>query len=362
MHKKVPLNKIRPNPFRDMERYPPPRDAVDRLKASIKSTGYWPNLVGREKDGYIQLAYGHSRLVALREVLGKRAQIAMTVEKLDNAKMARMMADENATQGGPTATAAMEAIRSLVQGYADGEINLPSVPARANKTDLRYAPLFALGYAGQNVPCISKPYTAMTLATFLGWTRAKDKGGGLKASEKVIDALAALAIGEEFDAEDDMTAISEGLGTEHVKEVVREVKRLKKDHVAAGASEEVATSRAINAGKKVADRVRHDGLGKRDIHEEAAKFAPKKPKPSQYPTADEVAAKIAKAVDGFMWFDRNDGFLKELIKHKAFIDPEQVKELQRVLRKLATRCQVLSDKLDANTVGSKLDLLEDQRN
>ncbi len=45
MQKSFPLSKIKPNPFRYMDRYPIQRDKVEALKQSFRRTGFWENIV-----------------------------------------------------------------------------------------------------------------------------------------------------------------------------------------------------------------------------------------------------------------------------------------------------------------------------
>ena len=52
---KVTLQQLRPNPYRDLARYPIHREKIEALKSSIRSTGFWDNIVIRKaKDGAIK--------------------------------------------------------------------------------------------------------------------------------------------------------------------------------------------------------------------------------------------------------------------------------------------------------------------
>ena len=84
---------LKPNPFRRIDRYPINREKVEILKTSINETDFWDNLLARKNgDGY-EIAYGHHRLIALRE-LGIK-EIDIPVRKLDNGLMIKIMANEN---------------------------------------------------------------------------------------------------------------------------------------------------------------------------------------------------------------------------------------------------------------------------
>ena len=65
---KYQLKDVRPNPFRRSEKYPILKEKVEELVESIQTTGFWENIVGREVDGKLQVAYGHHRLEALKKV------------------------------------------------------------------------------------------------------------------------------------------------------------------------------------------------------------------------------------------------------------------------------------------------------
>lgn len=93
---KILVRDLRPNPFRHIEKYPILRDKVDSLKNSINETEFWDNVLAREspeKQGVYEIAYGHHRLTALRELGIKEVDIP--VRKLDDATMIRIMANEN---------------------------------------------------------------------------------------------------------------------------------------------------------------------------------------------------------------------------------------------------------------------------
>jgi len=65
---KIKLKDLKPNPFRNFEQYPINQDKVKQLQTSIKETEFWANILCREKNGDIEIAYGHHRLTALRNL------------------------------------------------------------------------------------------------------------------------------------------------------------------------------------------------------------------------------------------------------------------------------------------------------
>jgi ParB-like chromosome segregation protein Spo0J len=94
---KVKVRDVHPNPYRNIEHYPLNKEKIMALTKSIEKTGFWDNLVGREVDGQIQIAYGHHRIEALRlaEGFGYDFEFELPVKNIDNGTMIQIMANEN---------------------------------------------------------------------------------------------------------------------------------------------------------------------------------------------------------------------------------------------------------------------------
>jgi len=90
---KIEVKNLRPNPFRKIKTYPIDRDKIKALKTSINETTFWDNIVARKNNGKFEIAYGHHRLVALKELRIKKVDIP--VRQFDDAMMIRIMANEN---------------------------------------------------------------------------------------------------------------------------------------------------------------------------------------------------------------------------------------------------------------------------
>ncbi|MGO8749202.1 MAG: ParB/RepB/Spo0J family partition protein [Thermoguttaceae bacterium] len=166
MQKVFPLSKIKPNPFRHMDRYPIQRDKVEALKESLRKTGFWENIVAREVDGEAQIAYGHHRLVALQEELGKKAKVPLVIKDLDDEAMLQMMARENMEEWRTSAVVEQETVRAVIEVYAAGRVALPGIPKDTKRTVIRYAPSFIQGdeaSEGSNAP-IRPPRLPSSLA------------------------------------------------------------------------------------------------------------------------------------------------------------------------------------------------------
>ena len=90
---KVQVKDLNPNPFRNMAKYEIKRDKVEALKTSIEETTFWDNVLARPNGNGFQLAYGHHRWIALKELAIEVVDIP--VRELDDSTMLRIMANEN---------------------------------------------------------------------------------------------------------------------------------------------------------------------------------------------------------------------------------------------------------------------------
>jgi hypothetical protein len=123
------FDQIDQNPFRDLVNNPLQKDQIEGLAASVRSTGFWHNVLVRphsKAKGRYQLAYGHGRIEAAR-VAGLSAA-NFTVCDLDDETMLRMQTDENITQFGKdrfatykeaTVAAATFIMRAVLAGSAE---------------------------------------------------------------------------------------------------------------------------------------------------------------------------------------------------------------------------------------------------
>lgn len=114
----IPLDLIRPNPFRDFELHPIDGAQVEKLRASIESNErLWPGVVARPAGNGYELAFGHHRIEAAR--LARMTTVPIDVCDLSNEMMALMLASENATQRGVTAAAGLDAVAALSRAVTE---------------------------------------------------------------------------------------------------------------------------------------------------------------------------------------------------------------------------------------------------
>lgn len=96
---KVRLRELKPNPVRDFNVDPLDEEIIERLRASIREHGFWGGVVGRQRNGHIEIGAGHHRIeAAIRE--GVEEGEVHVLPEIDNRRMTRLYAEENATQRG----------------------------------------------------------------------------------------------------------------------------------------------------------------------------------------------------------------------------------------------------------------------
>lgn len=119
----IKVKDILPNPFRNMDTYPIDRQKVKALKTSISDTDFWDNLLARPhptKSKKVQLAFGHHRLIALKE-LGIK-EIEFPVRNLDDATMIKVMANENMEDWKTNLGVVVETV-SAAKDFLDAELS-----------------------------------------------------------------------------------------------------------------------------------------------------------------------------------------------------------------------------------------------
>ncbi len=256
------IKDIKPNPFRHMDRYPIRREKVAALRESLRSTGFWDNVVARSNDGKAEIAYGHHRLVALKEEYGPNHKVELIIRPLSDDIMLQMMARENMEEWGTSASVEHETIRAVVEACADGRIHLPAVPSKTPQSQIRHAPSFV---PGADVPRAraEHSYTVQTLAQYIGWLKPSGD-----PQEKVYSALTALQFIEEgLLKESDF----EGLTTKLGEAVIAEARKARDRREAAA---RVHRMQAEQAEREAADAKRKTEEAERERRQreiEAAK-------------------------------------------------------------------------------------------
>lgn len=185
---KIKFTDILPNPFRDFSVNPINKEKVAELVASINETGFWDNVVVRpspKHKGKYELAYGHHRFEAAKESGLKEADFI--VKNFSDALMIKVMKNDN-MEFGYNVLGYIESVQAVVKSVASGAIEF-TIAEDTPKTAIRYAPSYAPGGEPSN-KLLPRPYTALDVAKFLGYTQ--DKQSGLRADNNVQAALRAL--------------------------------------------------------------------------------------------------------------------------------------------------------------------------
>jgi ParB/RepB/Spo0J family partition protein len=116
---KVKIKDLEPNPYRDMNNYPMDEAKVKSLIESIRQTGFWDNILSRKNGKKYQIAYGHHRLAAIREVFKPTDEVDIPVKELDDATMLKIMANENMDEWKTTPAVIDETVKVTKQFLED---------------------------------------------------------------------------------------------------------------------------------------------------------------------------------------------------------------------------------------------------
>jgi ParB-like nuclease domain len=338
---KIAVSDLRPNPFRHLERYPINRDKIDALKESIRSTEFWDNLVARKAPnggGGYEIAYGHHRYVALKEM--RIEAIDIPVRKLDDTTMAKIMAHENMEEWSWSALIEQETLRAIVEGFAEGRIELPKVKTDGNR--VRYAPSFLSG-GGSNSGRPELGYSATSLSKFLGWNEGK--------VEAILSTLAVIEKG--LVKEEDL----EGLSTHQAEQVTRQTNQVQKrtgnTELAKRIGKELAVGMRSATGRPGRGGKKESGMQAITYHgapSYAAKAIARETRataPKAYPPAGKAIPDLAtKMLDVLSPESTFVQKVEDVIAVKEDLHPKDIKMLVNALRGVAKRATRLADRLE----------------
>lgn len=345
---RVQLKNVVANPFRDIDSYPIERHKVEALKKSIKDTEFWDNIVARRKDGQVQIAYGHHRLTALKELYPGTHEISLITKTLDDGHMIKIMANENMEEWGHDAGIMHETIKAIVHAYSDGKIILRKPPKDSRLNQMRFAPSFCYGQPASNLD--ARPYTADTVANFLGWQ-----------STEVKYALRALCLIEQKHAtEKNFHGITMAQSRHVVEELTKAIKQaevIKRD--AARQSMSATPARAVQIEKRAKEQAKQvvaktrqavnaaKGEGARSIKEAGLKArAEVTPKDQQLPDISNAAGRLSGALTRYLDPDSDTGHkLSELVKYKKHLSSTDKNNLTVALNTLIEYAEGFRTKL-----------------
>jgi len=356
---KVALKDVHPNPFRDTNNYPIKPQKILQLKASIQSTEFWENVVARKRaGGGIEIAYGHHRLTALREMYSPDTTFNWIVKDLDDADMIKIMAMENMEEWGHDASIELETVRAVVLAYGDDKIGLSSPNKKTRDNQLRHAPGFCFENqinklcAGSNPAHIKRthPYTSETVKEFLGRTMS---------IEKVKSSLQALCMIERgFLKYEDLSGLTppqcRTLVTETEKSirfaehVKKEAERKSKAEAPTPAIANAMIKEANQTAEKIIKtttssvaKAVHEGTNKAKEAATKARVG-SNPKAKELPEIDKAARSIAYQIESYLDPYKSGGTgakISLVIEHKNHMSTETKIELDRSLETLIEYAQ-----------------------
>lgn len=359
MHKQVVVGSILPNPFRYMDRYPIDEEKIESLIGSMERTGFWDNVVARQRSGKTELAYGHHRWIAFKRKYGKKALMNLVIRDLSDEDMLRVMADENANEYGHSAEVEQETIRAVVQAYADGKIELekPKPMGKGGFKAVRMAPKFAvIKFKGVKFNPEDKPYNAESIARFLqGSTKHGRWMCGKQVSPHVRTALAALEAVEAGLVEaKDYTGLSRnqaqviqseatGIARTYEQAAKEQPPPKRKAHIERGKTIAKRTAKTV-AEKMRREKKKGGGIGVREARDEMrkARIKSKKSIDKKVPEIEKFVSKLTRDIEVILEEkDPKRVKLDEVVKYREHIDEWIVNNLTVALGRLIDRCQAI---------------------
>jgi hypothetical protein len=180
------------SPFRDFKINPLREVALSALDESFDTVGFWENIIGREVKGKLELILGHHRTEMLRRKYKSSDTFTFNVVKKTDAEVLQMMARDHDDSYDHDLADMMERIKFSVQALAEGKIPADKWPAPEPRAgNVCQAPSFIPGRPS-SPQWGDHPYTAVTLARFLGATKKK----GTEPKKIVVAALNVLRLEE----------------------------------------------------------------------------------------------------------------------------------------------------------------------
>ena len=262
----VPLDKVKDSPFRNKKRNPIDKDKVKHIAESVTATDFWKGIQGREVGEFIEVAFGHHRVDAAR-LLGMK-EIPIEVLALSDADMLQRMTRENLRGDLP---AALEVVEATIKAYATGLVNIGCPDPSTRKTLIRHAPSYKQN--GPSTPEVDRPYTADTLARFLGGVYVKPSSN--TAQNSVVAALGVLELeerkvrgfSEKILQKDGVDPGGRYIGAKRVIEYVDEIKKreVKTQERAEKSAEEIRL--ADEAKRELAQKLKDDEAKTKQEHD-----------------------------------------------------------------------------------------------
>lgn len=353
---KLKLKDVLPNPYRDFKANPLIEEKVLSLMDSINQTGFWENVVVRKNaEGKYESAYGHHRIAAA--LRAKVTEADFIVKNFDDAQMIQVMDNENRETYGATLHTLIESVKAVVQALAKGKISDFEIDPKVNVSQIRYAPSFV---PGVSVPSDgTHPYTAATVAQFLGRTKKLGGRDAERADDTITAALNALHLKEIGRFSDSLFYTKDRTGEKKpttIKEFVKitnDIKREVELDTKTKREEEAAEQKALKQ-KLAIEKAARD----REKQLEAARDESRR---------KEVAARLEENTKEVARQQQRQKDLAERAAEKAVIDKVKIVKIdeavERTKKEVEEKAKAHVESLvirDVNAYVEKLELLREQ--
>ena len=337
--KHVLLEKLNWNPYRDRDTYPIRKEVIAQLKTSFRKAKVWPSIIARETNHGIEIAFGHHRCDAARELVEEDKEFAAWIkamrgipvifEKLDDAQMIQYMANENLDDYGHDFRYHIETIKAVVRAFGEGKIEL-------NLKNLKRATVYRV--IGSWIPQkrgddgddqhLHKKYTIQSVADFLGWTY---DDGKVRNRENALVARAFKALELEESGAFKISEIFNGLGPYQAKllmtNISQSLRNDKGNYVLARKVAGAARTKIKEAQERASENLRQKMT--------------KKPKPNVLESADQICVALGKILND----DPVGQRLSQLIEHDDELTDYHRERLCRELQLAIGRAQDFVDVL-----------------
>lgn len=199
---KVKIKDLQPNPHRGWEEFQLHRPTVEMLKDSILETFFWENVIGRQVNGKVQIAYGHHRLQALRELYPKgNKMFSIAVYPLDDEQMFIIMARENETGKNLTIPNIDLTVKKAKEFLEDN----PKIAKKYGKIQTR-----------ENIPF----FGVDIISRFLAWDEHRVRFSLERLQSDIVDKEAVESMPTEAAAHDFVRAVKEIKATPEIQKKV----------------------------------------------------------------------------------------------------------------------------------------------
>jgi ParB-like chromosome segregation protein Spo0J len=310
------LSEIDPNPMRRLKEYPYNEDKIAALRQSIHDVGLWAGVIGRKHGARVQIAFGHHRIHAARQELGKHAEVQVIVRPLSDQEMLEFMGRENLEDYNANFFVMLESWQAAKEFLAPGRAQIP------------------------------KP---LEIAKLLGWIRPDHSGSSLRMKKvaEACDNASSLIEGGYL-----TKSKLDGLPVHSVLEICQTVvaqqqalEAMAKRTGRPAAETEQAKKVLGRAGGYVADDIRKGVVAQRDIRGrvelEAYRFSKEAKK--RTPLFEQFGQKLAQSIGDML---QKDSASEKLSEVRKALGADLMAEDVAIVKRIGFECEALSERAE----------------